>query len=369
MNSPLKSAVKTIVCPVLKPALFIRDFFRKRPLGYKFSRKLSNFVFEYSKETALIMLFGDAVSILSSHNAQIKSLEKSDRENKDLLISQEKIERILDLGLSIVPPIFLTRKIKKCVESGHLTTRKFQNLQREVILPSLGIEANSLNHIEHIRPIKETAIVSTHKALKSLSEYKAISPQIDYNTLSKAQKLQFNTQNVLKKGSNYLKSKVKYLDTTEIPKSLQELCIAVDNLTGDVPDSVRCKLRNGSAFDEFQGMVNGFTIAGVIAYSILSTNIIMPIVRNKLSSKFRTEQLANMGLTRSDIKRRKRFAYTNTQMPETGSEIFSSFNSPSFANRITKQENDKIPKPNESNTFSSFNTFSKIASQSTGLRI
>lgn len=369
MKTPLTKIVKPFVSFTIKPALFVRDFFRKRPLPYKFSRVLSNFVFDYSKETALVMLFGDAVSILSSHNAQIKSLEKSDRENKDLLISQEKIERSLDLVLSIVPPLFLTRKIKKCVESGHITTRKFQSLLREVIPPSQGIDTKNLNRIEHIRPIKETTIVTAEKALRALSEFKAISPTKEYDSLSKLQKLQFNTQKTLKKGSDFLKAKVSYLDAMLIPKSLRELCIAVDNQSGEVSDSVRAKLKNGSAFDEFQGMVNGFCIAGVIGYSILSSNVIMPIVRNKLSTKFRTEQLALNGLTRSDIKRRKRFAYTNSQLPETGGEIFSTFDTPYLLRERSSINTEKEKIPIKTNTFSSFETFNKIASQSNGLRI
>ncbi len=370
MNAPLKKPLKALVSPILKPALFIRDFVKKRPVGYKITRKLSDFVFEHSQETALIMLFGDAVSILSSHNAQIKGLEKSDRENKDILISQEKIERVLDIFLSIVPPLLLTRKIKKSVESGHFTTKKFQTLQKEVLAEGLGLPYENLNNIEHIRPIKETAIVTTYKTLYSLANIKALPKDVNYEGLSNLKKIQFKTQNLLRTAGNYFKKKVAYLDYTGISESLQELCIKFDNGAGKIPAETRNRLQNGSAYDEFQSMVNGFSIAGITGYSILSSNVIMPIVRNKLSSVMKTIQLTNMGQTRADLRRRKRFAYTYTQVPEPNGKIFNSFDTPYLLREnFSHKTLNEVPKVPPNKTFNSFNEYNKLITQSTVLRI
>lgn len=370
MKSPFKKPLKIFTSPILKPALFIRDFVKKRPIGYKIARKLSNFVYDHSQETALVMLFGDAVSILSSHNAQIKGLEKSDRENKDILIAQEKIERVLDIFLSIVPPILLTRKIKKLVESGHFTTKKFQTLQKDVLAVGLGLPYENLNNIDHIRPIKETAIVTTYRTLNALGNYKALPKDVNYEALPNLKKMQFQTQKLLRKAGGYFREKVAYLDYTGIGESLQQLCIDFDNKAGKISADVRDKLQNNSAYDEFQTMVNGFTIAGITAYSILSSTVIMPIIRNKLSSRMKTIQLANMGQTRGDVRRRRRFAYTNTQIPEPDGKIFNSFDTPYLLRESVPQKTDKeIPKVPLNTTFNSFNEYNNLITQSTVLRI
>ena len=121
MKTPIDLAKKMVFAPLAN----LRDGFFKKVNIFKFFNKTADIIFEYSKETALIMLIGDAISILSSHNEQINGLKKSDRENKDVLIAQERIERSLDLVLTIIPPFLLTRTIKKKLESFKITTKRY----------------------------------------------------------------------------------------------------------------------------------------------------------------------------------------------------------------------------------------------------
>ena len=88
MNPALKVFQTYIFAPLHR---FRQNFFSRNAAG-NFFGVITDFVFDCSKETALIMLVFNAVSIISSHIAQIGGLRKSKRDNKDYLINHSFTE-------------------------------------------------------------------------------------------------------------------------------------------------------------------------------------------------------------------------------------------------------------------------------------
>ncbi|MBQ8886379.1 MAG: hypothetical protein IJY61_01590 [Candidatus Gastranaerophilales bacterium] len=326
---------------------------------FKFFNKAADVVFEYSKETALIMLLGDAISIFSSHTEQIKGLKKSDRENKDLLIDQERIERTIDLVLNIIPPFALTRFLKKQLESGQVTTRRWEHILQKIVGPGVGAHIDELKSINYIRPVKETIIGGTSKVIQKISENPKLKPEV---------------QEFIANTAKNLIQKIPDLKNMYITKSKEEIASFYDDMGDNVSSTIRNMLRNGSAYDEIQGMVNGLCIAGVIGYSILASNVVMPILKNKIS-KYKTEKdLAKKGETRESIKRKKRFAYTQLEPVSKKSQVFDTFDTPYQYKEKNIFSEEKIKTPEKqikrtSNTFETFEKYNQHASHPTGLRI
>lgn len=334
------------------------NFLRKVNIS-KILKKVSNAAFEISKDTALVMLFCDAISILSSHNEQINGLKKSNRENKDVLIAQEKIERSLDLALTIIPPTLLTRAIKNKLEGFEVTTHKAEDLVFNYVGPGVGAHRAELKSTEYIRSLTENAIRGIGKASTAIGNNKRLSPK---------------AQEPFKRFGSFCKSRIPDLDNMYLPRSIEEVTAYFDDMGHRVSPTIKSKLRNGSAYDEIQGMVNGLCIASVIGYSILVSNVLMPILKNKISRKNRDKELAKMGETRESIKRKKRFAYTQIEPVKAEQNIFDkfdTFDSPNIKKEIKveqKQTYTTITPYPKSKTFETFNTYDRI-SQSTGLRI
>lgn len=341
---------------IYKPARRLK----KKTLGKinptKILGKITNFLYSKSSNVALIMTLGDAISIFSSHTQQINGLKKSDRENKDILITQEKTERILDLLLTIAPPIAINRWIKKIFESGRVTTRDFEDKLKHVVGPGAGVHRKEFWKIDHIRPIKE----------------EFFSLCLDMSTeIANKKKLPEPLKNCFKKISNFFKSKLPDMSKIIPNVSLQTITTRFDDLGSNIGKTTKKMLKNGSAYDELQGFVNGMSIIGVIGYSILASNVIMPFLRNKISSYLTDKKLKEMGETRESIKRKKRYAHTNITSLSTPNSIFNDFKVGSttpFTNINSKTENIIQPNKKE-DPFAIFNTYSKISSQSTGLRI
>lgn len=355
MKTPIDLAKKFIFIPLEN----LPDKFLRKVNISKILKKVSNAAFDISKDTALVMLFCDAISILSSHNEQIKGLKKSDRENKDVLIAQEKIERSLDLALTIIPPTLLTRAIKKKLESFEVTTHKAEDLVFNYVGPGVGAHRAELRSTEYIRPLVENAIRGISKVSTAIGNNKKLNPK---------------AQEQFKRFGNFCKSRIPDLDNMYLPRSVEEVTAYFDDMGHRVSPTIKSKLRNGSAYDEIQGMVNGLCIAGVIGYSILVSNILMPILKNKISKRNRDKELAKIGETRESLKRKKRFAYTQIEPIKTEKNIFDkfdSFDSQNIKKEVKveqKQTYTTVTPYQKSKTFETFNTYDRI-SQSTGLRI
>ena len=359
MKAPLKVLQKIIFTPLHK---FHKNFLSRNARG-KFFCTVSDFVFDCSKETALIMILFNAVSIFSSHFSQIKGLKKSNRENKEYLISQEQKECFLDMVFSLIPPLYINSFLKKKLESGVLTTKEAREKLINVVAPVVGASRDELYSTEHIRPLKETFASLSSKILNLI--------------LKKNKKLPVNVESFIR--SLDKKAKAVLPDSvTRMPfVTLEDIACDFDNLAKEkrISAGILKKFRNGSAYDDLCGQNNGILILTTIAYSVLASNIIMPILKNKLSNRSYEKQLAKMGETKESIKRKKRYEFHNTPiLSEKDSKLFEAFSNSDNSTTKAKQDNifasekikepEKIPRP-----FNSFDSYSKIASQSLGLRI
>ena len=113
-----------------------------------------------------------------------------------------------------------------------------------------------------------------------------------------------------------------------------------------------------------------------IGYTIVVSNIVLPILKNKFSNYMYNKQLAKMGETKESIKRKNRYnnlsQTTEVKAKENVFNVFSnSDNSITpekvpdrsiYSNLIYEQFENK-------NVFNELNSFSRISSQSNGLRI
>lgn len=359
MKAPLRLLQKVVFSPLHK---FHKNFLSRTARG-KFFSTVTDFIFDCSKETALIMLFFNAVSIISSHIAQIGGLKKSKRQNKEYLINQEKQELLIDLVLTIIPPFILTNFLKKKLESGNLTTKEAREKLINVVAPVVGASRDELYSTEHLRPVKETIASLISKFTELI--------------LKKNKKLPIKVESFLKKVDKKAKSLLPD-SVTRLPfVTLEDMACDFDNLAKEkrIGAGILKKFRNGSAYDDLCGQNNGILIMTTIAYTILASNIIMPILKNKLSNRAYEKQLAKMGETKESIKRKKRYEFSSVPIvSEKDSKLFETFsnidNSTTKAKQINIFTSEEIKAPEQvPRPFNSFDSYSKIASQSLGLRI
>ena len=229
------------------------------------------------------MLVFNAISILSSHISQIGGLKRSKRENKDYLINQEWKELGLDLLLTIVPPFVLNNYLMKKFDSGEWTTRSARKYLIDTIAPTVGASRKELYNTDHIKPFKETVVDSFQELIRSVKK-----------------------SGKLPKGLN---SKIPMPPTKVINKIPM---VSMEDITTDF-DLVRKgqfkAFRNGKAYDEINGQRNGLIILATIAYTVLASNVIMPILKNKLANHSYKKKLEKMGETPESMKRKKRFSF------------------------------------------------------------
>lgn len=354
MKTPLNFLQDSLIVPVYN---FHKNFLSKNALNSS-CKKVANFVFNCSKETALIMLIFNAVSIVSSHLSQIGGLKKSNRENKDYLLSQEKKELALDLGLTIVPPFLLNNFLKKKLESGVVTTPEAQEKLVNLVAPVVGVSKDELYSTEHIRPVKETLA--------------SIGAKFTGAVLKHDKKMPKGLEETLINLDQKFKSKLPdYVSKFPSP-TLEDIATDFDNLAKEnkISKGILKKIYNGSAYDDLCGQNNGILIMATIAYTILASNVIMPILKNKLANRSYEKQLAKMGETKESIKRKKMLKQCDYSIFEEN-DLFSSFSNVDsvLSNKNETNVFDTFKTPPKKDTFSSFNTYSRIASQSNGLRI
>ncbi|MBQ9245869.1 hypothetical protein IJ182_06350 [bacterium] len=342
MKTPLNILSEAVIAPLHN--------FRKAYLNTHYLRqgadKLSNFIYEHGKETDIMLLFFNALSIISSHIAQIKGLKKSDRENKDYLINQEKKELLLDSLLSVVPPFLLNKFLRKQLDGGKITTRSHYKKITEFAVNELGLSTDDLFNTEHIRPARETIVNGIHRCANNIIKRFPNMP----NTLS----------NIISGGRDLLQKSKHYIGAGKvIPSSTEDIANALDYKFKDLPEVLgKNKFYNKNAHDDLSGMIEGLLILTSIAYVIVANNIVMPILKNKMANREYEKELAKKGETKESIKRKKRFSCFDSPTIENSTDnIFSNFN----------KAQTYIKKPIKQ--FNSFDLTNEIIRQSTGLKI
>lgn len=349
MNKPFDLLRNKIVAPAYS---FYNKHLSKASIGNN-CKKIANFIFVHSKETALIMLVFNSVSILSSHISQIGGLKRSKRENKDYLITQEKKELGLDLLFTVIPPFFINNFIMKKLDSGSWTTKSALKNMRDIIAPTVGVHQDELYHTDHIRPVKETVTSLVEQVVSSLKKSKFI-PKAAHDSFE-------NFDNKLK---------LKLPDPV-----IKTRPLTIENITSDF-DVIRKgqfkKFYNGRALDEINGQRNGLLIMATLGYTIIASNIIMPILKNKLANKEYEKKLKLSGETPESIKRKQRFEFNKyPPLNENSGNIFDIFTGENNSASSLNLSNTKntITDTKNNNIFSQFNAYNTNTSQLTKLRI
>lgn len=327
-----------------------KKFLTPNGMHSKISNRVSNFVYDHSNDMPVVMLVFNSISILSSHFAQIHGLKNSNRENKDYLIEQEKSELKLDLLLTIIPPFMINRFLTKKLDSGLWTSKSTREKLVNEVVQKVKINNNDLYNTDHIVPIKDTIIKKKDELLRLIKSDNRIPLKLR------------------------LKIRVKPLEPESPSKKLtmNEILTEFDNLN----KNKSAGYYNGKAYDDIMGQRNGILLIAGITYTILASNIIMPILKNKLTNKRYKKELEALGETPESMKRKKR--YKNLQSPteilnnENVFNVFSNSDNSTtttavvdrtiFNNLLSNQIDNK-------NIFNDVHTITRSASQSSGLRI
>ncbi len=355
MNNPLFNLLQdTIIVPGYK---IYKNFFTK-PSIRKNCNRISDYIFKYSKETSLIMLLFNAVSIMSSHSAQIRGLKKSDRENKDYLIKQEKKERWLDLGLTIAPPFMINNYLKKKLGTGEWATKESMTKLKDLVGPVVGASREDLYQID-TTTTKETICKMTSRGINGILK--------KFDQISENKNAQKPVKDFLEKQNANIKNKLKNYALRFPVADTEIIATDFDDMVrkGRVSEKLRSQLRNGRAYDELCGEVNGILIMATLGYTVLASSVITPIFKNIMANRAYEKELKKMGETKESIKRKGRFSYNKTPIKYDDTGTFDTFSDTGGIFNMEKQK-----KPEQSNSiFNTFNTYNKIASQSSRLRI
>ncbi len=348
MRNPKTILAKNVGVPVYN---FIQNYCSREALT-GFCHKIANFIYDHSHETAIIMLVFNAISVMSSHLAQIGGLiKRSSKEDNNYLITQEWQELGLDLILTIIPPFILNNFLMKKFDSGQWTTKFAKEELTKVIGPRLKVKPENLYSTQHIKSLKESIIDIAWRLLSYMRNSKKVPVAIK----NRARRMNVKPHNIKKISHEYTLENI----TTKFDALYEKDC---------------GKYYNGKSYDEISGQRNGYLLMAAIGYTILASNIVMPILKNLLANRSYKKRLEKMGETPESIKRKKRFKYTEKPIiedpPESVFNIFSNYdNSTSIIEKPNIKEQPAEDYININDTFKAFETFNKISSKSSGLRI
>lgn len=303
MNNPLKKVNISSMRSSMK------KFFNKG--AFKgCCQKLTDFVYNNSKETALIMLIFNSVSILSGHISQIGGLKKSDRENKDYLITQEKKELGLDILLSVIPPFLINNWLMKKIDSGKIATKSSIEKLKKIVAPGAGAAEEDLFCTDHIIPVKQQVLSLTEKISGALLR----SGKAPKSIATSMQKL-----------NTFAKTHLPDPNAKVPSPTLENIATDFDNIRRKMPRNLTDQLYHGSAVDELMGQRNGLLIMATIGYSIIASNILMPILKNKLTNRAYEKEHSTEDISQEALSRRSRFKFNDIKQDKAGSPVFNDF--------------------------------------------
>lgn len=259
---------------ILIPLYDFQTKYLSRSALFKACNEVANLIFKKSDDMPFILLLFNSISIISSHFAQIRGLKKSDRENKDYLITQEYKEFGLDMLFTVIPPFMLKNFLEKKFYSGQWTTKSAREHLLYTITPTVGAAKEELYNISHIKPMKETAgawIAQLNKYLKKVPNLPASVKKI-INLVEQNPNVRLPDQN------------------QAIPMAtMKQIAVDFDNIRKNKFKG----FYNGSAYDEIIGQYEGMIIIATLAYTILASSVITPILKNKLANKTYDKQFEN----------------------------------------------------------------------------
>lgn len=297
------------------------SFYRKNLSRNAFSDRIiktADFIYEHSQDPSFMMIFFNSVAIISSHLSQMHGLKKSNRENKDFLATQEKKELGLDMLLSVIPPFVLNRFLSKKLASGAWSTESAMDKMMNEVSMVTGAAPSDLFDTSHIVPVKEQ-IKNFYISCKNfIAKNKHVPPSIRE------------------------KIKVVHIDKNKIVpvRKFESMLLDFDA----VKKGTATNMRNGRALDDLGNSRNGMLIMVAVAYSILSTNILMPIFKNLLTNRTYRKELALKGETPESIRRKNRYSFSEKPVYNTSCGVFSSvdFSAKNSDNSIYYQNLKKV---------------------------
>ena len=351
MKKPDLNKIKNIITEKIVKPLHNHKF-NLNQIGNNI-RDFTDWVYQHSEETAIVLIVLNFVSMLSSHCAQISGLKKSDRENKDYLIKQELMELLLDTGLTTVPPIIIEQNLDKALNSGRIRTPSEVKTLRDKIALQLGVGQNEIFSQVPKKSYKEIIGSTLFEKIEQLQSLEKIPEPIK----KAAKKMQ---------GMKYIEKFVPQ-DTIQ-SNTLKDITIDFDV---KFPDSEAIsKMYKNSAYKEICGQINGILILATLGYTLLTSCVVIPILKNKMANYFQKKELEKKGITKESLKRKKQLDVVSTYSNETQEtpDIFLNMNNNIFS---SKPAPAAIQRHNESKTetFDNFHDFNKILSKSTGLKI
>ena len=374
MKTPLKTITKNTI-KIFQNKILNPVFEQGKPHNLKgLVEKFVDFYFDKSQDATSMMLFFDAISLLTSTMAQINVQKKRNDPNKEYLIEQQKSEFKASLPLTIIFPFFVVKFLGRQLSSGKVMTQSTNKLVEDVIKPYLGYGKNDGFYIA---PLKTTKEVFQEGKNLFLTVLKKIAPQ-KYKNRIKIIPINPNKdvpgltlKNLLFEFDQKVADELRALNSQNIQDISYFRSPRVQEVLG------KKALYKNSAVKHVNGEIEGIKILTLIALNVITANIIMPIIKNKITNKRHKKELEVIGEDLNSKRRKDRYNNLKVYNEKEEENIFEAFSN--FDNSITRKPLDNKPdktiykqlmKPkDEKNIFADIHRFTTQPTQSSRLRI
>ena len=326
----MKTPVKILSDYIIEPIHNFHKDFLGREARHRYLQGFANTIFKISADLPLIILGCNALAIASSHIAQYRGLKKSNRENKEYLMKQEKIEGVADILLNTVPAFTIKNALTRKLESGEWSTESYRNNLKFTVAAAAGVSQDELCSIEHLTTAKESAKNIWNSTKLFLRRKKLIPKKL------------MGKFNFVEKDIN---AKIPSVSTLEV--AMKADAAHKEGFNG---------FHNRSAVAEIPGQTKGIEMMVAIGYGIIASNILMPIIKNLVSNELNKKEIKKKYNSKESIERRARFDSLQLEAkPLEKSTLKLTQTTPIYNSNATKP--------------AIFSTFNGNTSQSTGLRI
>ncbi len=325
MRTPIKLLSDYVIEPVYN---FHKNFLGKEA-RHRYLQGFANTIFKISADLPLIILGCNALAIASSHIAQYRGLKKSNRENKEYLMKQEKIEGVADILLNTIPAFTIKNALTRKLESGQWSTESYRNNLKLTVAAAAGVTQDELCSTEHLTTAKESAKNIWNSTKLFLRRKKLIPKKL------------MGKFNFVEKDLN---KRIPSVTTLEVA------------MKADASQKAGFDgFYNRSAVSEIAGQTKGMEMMVAIGYGIIASNILMPIIKNVVSNELNKREIKKKYNSKESIERRERYGSLQLETKPLEKSTLKLTPQTTHTSNITKP--------------AIFSTFNGNISQSNGLRI
>lgn len=298
---------------------------------YKACHKFSDINYYCSQDTSLAMVLSTSLAVFASHCAHIAGLKRSNRENKEFLLEQEKAEFKTDLALTIIPPFLIDRFFKIKVDAGECTTHEIRRRMECGILLHYGKGRKDVYNTEHIKSMKELGKFLIEVIAKKIKNLKL--------------KLL---------GAKIIEKAIKFPNVKMYSTPLEKFAMDLDwqNKFGLADNFDGFNFYKNSAYSDMVNQTNGLKVLPTLVYTAVMSAIVVPICKNLIANRMYKEQLALVGETPESAKRKKRYGNLKDMGGANSKPLFESF-TPVFKSSSKNNSSGK------DNIFAEFNNITK----------